>query len=274
MSTVPSPEDQLFEVRRGADRLLGLLLVLHFPAALGLAAAARHLAGRDRRRRRRLRGRVVPGAARARRRSGRGSFIALRPDGLLGAVHQRVARADRDALPHLRRAGVPARLPRLAQRSSRRPRSSPSTTSSSCSSRTAARRVWVMNHEPPLARHGAAARGLRRLRDDRAGDPRPLAGDRDAGDRAAARRRRRRARPAGAAGGGARAPRPQRHGRRRRGRRRDPAQRHRPGRDAGPDDPDGGASTSPRPRRRSPPRPATPSARRARSPRPSAASRP
>src|SRR3954454_14992141 len=38
MTSVPSPEDQLLEVRRGADRLLSLLLVLHFPAALGLAA--------------------------------------------------------------------------------------------------------------------------------------------------------------------------------------------------------------------------------------------
>ena len=38
MTTVPSPEDQLLEVRQGADRLLSLLLVLHFPAALGLAA--------------------------------------------------------------------------------------------------------------------------------------------------------------------------------------------------------------------------------------------
>jgi methyl-accepting chemotaxis protein len=38
MTSVPSPEDQLFEVRRGADRMLSLLLVLHFPAALGLAA--------------------------------------------------------------------------------------------------------------------------------------------------------------------------------------------------------------------------------------------
>jgi methyl-accepting chemotaxis protein len=38
MTSVPSPEDQLLEVRRGADRMLSLLLVLHFPAALGLAA--------------------------------------------------------------------------------------------------------------------------------------------------------------------------------------------------------------------------------------------
>ena len=38
MTSVPSPEDQLREVRRGADRLLSLLLILHFPAALGLAA--------------------------------------------------------------------------------------------------------------------------------------------------------------------------------------------------------------------------------------------
>jgi methyl-accepting chemotaxis protein len=38
MTAVPSPEDQLLEVRRGADRLLSLLLVLHLPAALGLAA--------------------------------------------------------------------------------------------------------------------------------------------------------------------------------------------------------------------------------------------
>jgi methyl-accepting chemotaxis protein len=38
MTSVPSPEDQLLEVRRGADRMLSLLLLLHFPAALGLAA--------------------------------------------------------------------------------------------------------------------------------------------------------------------------------------------------------------------------------------------
>jgi len=38
MTSVPSPQEQLLEVRRGADRLLSLLLVLHFPAALGLAA--------------------------------------------------------------------------------------------------------------------------------------------------------------------------------------------------------------------------------------------
>src|SRR4051794_11838523 len=38
MTSVPSPEDQLSEVRRGADRMLSLLLVLHLPAALGLAA--------------------------------------------------------------------------------------------------------------------------------------------------------------------------------------------------------------------------------------------
>ena len=38
MSAVPSPEAQLLSVRRDADRLLGLLLVLHLPAALGLAA--------------------------------------------------------------------------------------------------------------------------------------------------------------------------------------------------------------------------------------------
>ncbi|HEY6890617.1 MAG TPA: methyl-accepting chemotaxis protein [Solirubrobacter sp.] len=38
MTSVPAPADQLLEVRRGADRLLSLLLVLHFPAALGLAA--------------------------------------------------------------------------------------------------------------------------------------------------------------------------------------------------------------------------------------------
>ena len=38
MSAVPSPEAQLLSVRRDADRLLSLLLVLHLPAALGLAA--------------------------------------------------------------------------------------------------------------------------------------------------------------------------------------------------------------------------------------------
>jgi methyl-accepting chemotaxis protein len=38
MTTVPSPAEQLLNVRREADRLLSLLLVLHLPAALGLAA--------------------------------------------------------------------------------------------------------------------------------------------------------------------------------------------------------------------------------------------
>src|SRR3954463_542152 len=38
MTRVPAPADPLFDVRRGADRMLALLLVLHFPAALGLAA--------------------------------------------------------------------------------------------------------------------------------------------------------------------------------------------------------------------------------------------
>src|SRR3954452_25505359 len=38
MTSVPAPADQLLEVRRGADRMLSLLLVLHLPAALGLAA--------------------------------------------------------------------------------------------------------------------------------------------------------------------------------------------------------------------------------------------
>jgi methyl-accepting chemotaxis protein len=38
MSAVPAPEAQLLSVRRDADRLLSLLLVLHLPAALGLAA--------------------------------------------------------------------------------------------------------------------------------------------------------------------------------------------------------------------------------------------
>ena len=37
MTAVPSPEAQLLEVRRDADRLLSLLLVLHLPAAFGLA---------------------------------------------------------------------------------------------------------------------------------------------------------------------------------------------------------------------------------------------
>lgn len=38
MTTVPSPEEQLLEVRRSADRLLSVLLAFHFPAAVGLAA--------------------------------------------------------------------------------------------------------------------------------------------------------------------------------------------------------------------------------------------
>ena len=37
MTTVPSPGEQLLNVRRDADRMLSLLLVLHFPAAFGLA---------------------------------------------------------------------------------------------------------------------------------------------------------------------------------------------------------------------------------------------
>ena len=37
MTSVPSPEEQLLEVRRSADRLLSLLLVLHLPATFGLA---------------------------------------------------------------------------------------------------------------------------------------------------------------------------------------------------------------------------------------------
>src|SRR3954465_16014457 len=38
MTTVPTPAEQLSEFRRAADRLLSLLLALHLPAALGLAA--------------------------------------------------------------------------------------------------------------------------------------------------------------------------------------------------------------------------------------------
>src|SRR4051794_5035763 len=38
MTTVPTPEEQLLEVRERADRLMSLLLVLHLPAAFGLAA--------------------------------------------------------------------------------------------------------------------------------------------------------------------------------------------------------------------------------------------
>ena len=38
MTTVPTPSEQLLEVRRDADRMLSLLLVLHLPAAFGLAA--------------------------------------------------------------------------------------------------------------------------------------------------------------------------------------------------------------------------------------------
>jgi methyl-accepting chemotaxis protein len=37
MTTVPTPEEQLLEVRKSADRMLALLLVLHLPAAFGLA---------------------------------------------------------------------------------------------------------------------------------------------------------------------------------------------------------------------------------------------
>ena len=38
MTGVPSPDEQLLTVRRAADRMLSLLLVLHLPAAFGLAA--------------------------------------------------------------------------------------------------------------------------------------------------------------------------------------------------------------------------------------------
>jgi len=38
MTSVPTPAEQLRDVRRSADRLLSILLALHFPAALGLAA--------------------------------------------------------------------------------------------------------------------------------------------------------------------------------------------------------------------------------------------
>jgi methyl-accepting chemotaxis protein len=38
MTRVPSPDEQLLAVRRAADRMLSLLLVLHLPAAFGLAA--------------------------------------------------------------------------------------------------------------------------------------------------------------------------------------------------------------------------------------------
>jgi methyl-accepting chemotaxis protein len=38
MTSVPSPAEQLLEVRKTADRLLSLLLVLHLPATFGLAA--------------------------------------------------------------------------------------------------------------------------------------------------------------------------------------------------------------------------------------------
>lgn len=37
MSSVPTPTDQLLAVRRSADRTLGWLRALHFPAAFGLA---------------------------------------------------------------------------------------------------------------------------------------------------------------------------------------------------------------------------------------------
>src|ERR1044072_3851911 len=37
MTSVPSPDEQLLEVRKGADRLLSLLLLLHLPATFGLA---------------------------------------------------------------------------------------------------------------------------------------------------------------------------------------------------------------------------------------------
>ena len=58
--------------------------------------------------------------------------------------------------------------------------SSPSTTSASCCCRTAARRVYVMPPTHLQPRHGPDARGLRRLRDRRAGGPRPLDGAGDA----------------------------------------------------------------------------------------------
>src|SRR3954463_13076385 len=38
MTTVPPPAEALLEVRRRADRLMSLLLLLHLPAAFGLAA--------------------------------------------------------------------------------------------------------------------------------------------------------------------------------------------------------------------------------------------
>jgi methyl-accepting chemotaxis protein len=38
MTSVPSPEEQLLDVRKGADRMLSLLLLLHLPVAVGLAA--------------------------------------------------------------------------------------------------------------------------------------------------------------------------------------------------------------------------------------------
>ena len=38
MTSVPSPEEQLLDVRKDADRMLSLLLLLHFPVAVGLAA--------------------------------------------------------------------------------------------------------------------------------------------------------------------------------------------------------------------------------------------
>ena len=37
MPPVDVPDPQLLEVRKGADRVLSLLLLLHFPAALALS---------------------------------------------------------------------------------------------------------------------------------------------------------------------------------------------------------------------------------------------
>ena len=188
--------------------MLSLLLVLHLPAALGLAAAARHLARRDPRRRRRLRRRLLSGAARS-----RGVLDPPvhrpRPGGVLRAVrHQSHGLIEM----HFHFFGALAFL--LVYRDWRVIVAAAAFVAvhhlAFMVLQDAGAPVWVMSHAHLSFGMVAAARGLRRLRDDRARDRRALARVRDARRRRAARGGRRRARPAGAAGGRARAPRPDR----------------------------------------------------------------
>ena len=153
MTAVPSPEDQLLEVRRGADRLLSLLLVLHLPAALGLAALhgtwlAAILVGRQRLRRRLPAGAARPGRVRDPR------VHRPRPGGVRRAVrHQSHGLIEM----HFHFFGALAFL--LVYRdwrvivARRRPRSR-STTSASWSLQDAGAPVWVMSHVAPEPRHG------------------------------------------------------------------------------------------------------------------------